>query len=121
MMITISVAQINGTTEATQQAPTYTEIRLLQEQIRAQTAQQETLISTMRRDLGSIQSSLRPSTFTRISRLATLGLATYGAYNLCLDYLKSSYKPQVDAKLKQAQALVNLIFPESSDKKTTDQ
>lgn len=100
---------------------TSSETELLLQELRTHRTNNDAQFGNIRQDITSLQKKVNPLSLKRIGKFAIVGLAGYGAYTLYQDYLQSSYKPQIDTKLKQAQALVNLIFPENSDKKTNDQ
>lgn len=124
IMVCAGLSIVSAITQATVIEPsrqTSAETELLLQELRAHRTNNDAQFGNIRQDITSLQKKVNPLSLKRIGKFAIVGLAGYGAYTLYQDYLESSYKPQIDTKLKQAQALVSLIFPENSDKKTNDQ
>ena len=123
IMVCAGLSILSATTQAVMEPSRQTspETELLLQELRTHRTNNDAQFDNIRQDITSLQNKVNPLSLKRIGKFAIVGLAGYGAYTLYQDYLQSSYKPQIDTKLKQAQALVNLIFPENSDKKTNDQ
>lgn len=123
IMVCAGLSILSATTQAVMEPSRQTspETELLLQELRTHRTNNDAQFDNIRQDITSLQKKVNPLSLKRIGKFAIVGLAGYGAYTLYQDYLQSSYKPQIDTKLKQAQALVNLIFPENSDKKTNDQ
>jgi hypothetical protein len=123
IMVCAGLSILSATTQAVIEPSRQTspETELLLQELRTHRTNNDAQFDNIRQDITSLQNKVNPLSLKRIGKFAIVGLAGYGAYTLYQDYLQSSYKPQIDTKLKQAQALVNLIFPENSDKKTNDQ